>query len=82
MSNLDVVGDGKTSNDFATIPDVPVNAATDRVKPNQVASGVTRGTQLYYDANGIPSIVIGVLPDGTNGLVIAKPGQNVLDTFV
>jgi hypothetical protein len=36
---------------------------------------------LYYDANGIPTIVIGVLPDGTTGLVIAKPGVNVLSLF-
>lgn len=36
---------------------------------------------LYYDANGIPSIIIGILPDGDTGLVIAKPGENVLDAF-
>lgn len=36
---------------------------------------------LYYDVNGIPSIVIGVLPDGTTGLVIAKPGVDVLTLF-
>lgn len=36
---------------------------------------------LYYDSNNIPVIVIGVLPDGTTGMVIAKDGQNVLDLF-
>jgi hypothetical protein len=36
---------------------------------------------LYYDTNGIPSIVIGVLPDGTTGLVISKPGVDVLSLF-
>lgn len=36
---------------------------------------------LYYDSNGVPSIVVGILPDGTTGLVIAKPGENVLDAF-
>lgn len=36
---------------------------------------------LYYDANGIPNIIIGILPDGTTGLVIAKPGENVIDAF-
>lgn len=36
---------------------------------------------LYYDTNGIPTIVIGILPDGTTGMVIAKPGINVLDLF-
>lgn len=36
---------------------------------------------LYYDTDNVPSIVIGVLPDGTTGLVIAKSGENVLDVF-
>ena len=36
---------------------------------------------LYYNSDLIPSIVIGILPDGTTGLVIAKPGEDVLDVF-
>lgn len=36
---------------------------------------------LYYDADGVPSIVIGILPDGTTGLVIAKAGVDVLSLF-
>lgn len=36
---------------------------------------------LYYDQNNIPTIVIGVLPDGTTGLVIAKDGIDVLGLF-
>jgi hypothetical protein len=36
---------------------------------------------LYYDQNGVPSIVIGILPDGTTGIAIAKPGQDVLSAF-
>lgn len=36
---------------------------------------------LYYDSNGVPTIIIGILPDGTVGIVVAKPGQNVLDVF-
>ena len=36
---------------------------------------------LYYDPNGIPSIIIGVLPDGDIGIVAAKSGENVLDAF-
>jgi hypothetical protein len=36
---------------------------------------------LYYDPNGIPSIVIGILPDGTVGIVAAKSGENVLDAL-
>jgi hypothetical protein len=32
---------------------------------------------LYYDANGIPAIEIGILPDGGVGLKIAKSGVDV-----
>lgn len=37
--------------------------------------------KLYYDSTGTPCIMIGILPDGTTGIVIAKPGKNVLDAF-
>jgi hypothetical protein len=36
---------------------------------------------LYYDSNGVPSIVIGIMPDGTTDLVIAKPGIDVTTLF-
>lgn len=36
---------------------------------------------MYYDVNGIPSIIIGILPDGTTGIVVAKAGVSVLDAF-
>jgi hypothetical protein len=36
---------------------------------------------LYYDASGVPRIIIGILPDGTTGLVISKEGESVLDVF-
>lgn len=36
---------------------------------------------LYYDSNGIPRIVIGILPDGTTGFVVSKEGESVLDAF-
>lgn len=37
-------------------------------------------TRVYNDRNGVPSIVMGILPDGTTGLKVAKPGNNVLTT--
>lgn len=36
---------------------------------------------LYYDSNGVPSIIIGIMPDGTLDLVISKPGVDVLTLF-
>lgn len=36
---------------------------------------------LYYDSNNIPRIIIGILPDGTMGIVVSKDGINVIDWF-
>lgn len=36
---------------------------------------------LYYDANGVPVGIVGILPDGTSGIAWAKPGQNILTAF-
>lgn len=36
---------------------------------------------LYYDSNGVPTIIIGILPDGTTGIVVSKSGENVIDAF-
>lgn len=39
----------------------------------------TRYGQLFYDANGVPVILIGQAPDdGRMGMWVAKPGNNVL----
>lgn len=36
---------------------------------------------LYYDQNNIARIVIGILPDGTTGMVVSKDGVDVLTVF-
>ncbi len=36
---------------------------------------------LYYDSDNVPRIVIGILPDGTMGIVISKEGVDVIDWF-
>lgn len=36
---------------------------------------------LYYDANGVPRIIIGIAPDGTVGIFVSKDGVSVLDAF-
>lgn len=38
-------------------------------------------TKVYKDSNGVPTMIEGLLPDGTTGLVIAKAGVNVLTLF-
>lgn len=34
---------------------------------------------LYYDQTNTPRIIIGILPDGTMGMVIAKPNVDVIE---
>jgi hypothetical protein len=36
---------------------------------------------LYYDADGVPRILIGIDPNGDMTLAISKDGQDVLDAF-
>ena len=36
---------------------------------------------LVADEDGIVRMIIGLLPDGTIGIVISKEGVNVLDVF-
>lgn len=38
-------------------------------------------TQTFKDENGNNRIILGRLPDGTYGLVISKPGVDVLSLF-
>lgn len=57
------------------------NAIINGRLPFDTDSGATPYGSLYYDTDGVPSIIIGVLPDNTIGLVIAKEGENVIDAF-
>lgn len=36
---------------------------------------------IYYDSDNVPRIIIGVLPDGTMGMVVSKDGVDVVDWF-
>lgn len=38
-------------------------------------------TQIFKDEKGIQRIILGRLPDGTWGLIISKPGQDVVKLF-
>lgn len=64
MSNDTLSGpaDGKISDDFATIPDVPINAQSQRLTPQQMSTGTTRGTQTVAGNDG-SKVTFGVIPD-------------------
>lgn len=62
--------DAQPSDEFATIPDVPVQSATSRVNPNQIPSGVTRGTQTFMNTDG-SYMTTGLIPDGGTDFGIA-----------
>lgn len=64
MSDLGLAEDAQPVDTFATIADVPIAPATDRVSPNQVATGVTRGTQTIVGSDS-SSITTGVVPNTT-----------------
>lgn len=51
------------------------------VKDGQVRLELDNNRLLVADADGLVRMIIGVLPDGTIGIVISKEGVNVLDVF-
>lgn len=65
MSELGLSADLQPSDGFATIPDVPVEATSDRVTPGQVATGTTRGTQTYMNTDG-SYMTMGLIPNSTD----------------
>jgi len=68
---------GNTDN-FATIPDVSLDAIADRVIPRNVQSGVSRGTeQILVDSTGLPKVLSGNQKTFGLGFYVAKPTKNV-----
>lgn len=57
-------------------PGVPIEQATNK----QLVYSNNYSTTTYYDANN-SRILIGLLPDGTYGIVISKPGIDVTSVF-
>lgn len=57
--------DGQSSDDFATISDVAISSDSQRVTPQQVATGTARGTQTYANIDG-SYMTLGLIPD--NGM--------------
>lgn len=51
------------------------------VKDGQVRMEYDNNRFLVADEDGIVRMIIGLLPDGTIGIVISKEGINVLDVF-
>jgi hypothetical protein len=78
-------------NGYANIPDVPVDASTDRIIPRQVSSGTTRGiqqlgsTQVYSDGGNnqiivedtVPRVLMGNQASFGLGLYVSKSGIDV-----
>lgn len=51
------------------------------VQDGQVRIEYGNNRFLVADENGIVRMIIGLLPDGTIGIVISKEGISVLDVF-
>jgi hypothetical protein len=69
---------GQPVDSFATISNVPIRPETDRVNPNQVASGLTRGATVTVGADGYPQVLQGSQKTFGNGFYVAKPGHDVI----
>jgi hypothetical protein len=73
--------DNVSSNSFFGIkvskPNINVNQASD----NELILKDTYSTRTYYDQNGIARILIGLLPDGTFGIVVSQPNIDVRNIF-
>lgn len=70
MSGLGEPADSKSSDDFTSIPDVPVSSEADRTNPNREASGVERGTKTIMAVDG-SYVTIGLVPDNSGDFGIA-----------
>lgn len=57
------------------------NAIVNGKLPYTTSAGNPAYGSLYYDINGIPSIIIGVQPDGTVAIVASKEGENVITAY-
>lgn len=64
MTGLTLPSDGQPNDDFVTIPDVPIVPDSSRVTPQQVATGVTRGTQTIVGSDS-SQVTFGVVPSTT-----------------
>lgn len=73
------------NNNFAKLDNENIVKTFNQANGNAIVQGRLPYTggygTLYYDTNLIPTIVIGILPDGTTGLVISKPGEDVTGVF-
>lgn len=58
------------------------NAIVNGKLPYQTDTGAPAYGSLYYDTDGVPSIIIGVQPDGTVAIVAAKENENVIDAYL
>ena len=83
VSDLSSMG---LSNGYTDIPDMSVEAITDRVQPRQMPSGNNRGDftvkgRIVVTDGTYIRIILGLLPDGSYGLAVSKAGYNVEDAF-
>ena len=71
----------KASSMFGDDPQAQIQSLAKQV--NQWGKSISNETRtdVYKDNTGTPRILIGVLPDGTTGIVVSKEGTDVLSTF-
>lgn len=73
-------GQNKTDADPYIIPDVSVDSSTDRIAPNQVQTGVSRGTTTTITNTDGSYVTLGLIPDGGTdfGIAYFTPQGNLI----
>lgn len=77
MSDLNLLSDAQPTDDFATIADVPIQAGSSRITPQNIASGLNRGDKLNTGVDGYPQVLQGNQKTFGNGFYVAKPANDV-----
>jgi|JI10StandDraft_1071094.scaffolds.fasta_scaffold2424072_2 hypothetical protein len=65
-----------------SVKTITTGKKTDSVKDGQVRMEYDNNRFIVADENGVMRMIIGILPDGTIGIVISKEGVDVRDVFI
>lgn len=71
------------NNNFAQLDNESVSKVFKQASGNAIINGKLPYDggygSLFYDKNGVPNIIIGILPNGETGIVVANPGVDVIN---
>lgn len=73
------------NNNFAQLDNETVTKTFKQANGNAIVEGKLPYDggygSMYYNSDGVPTIIVGILPDGTVGIVQSKNGTDVTTLF-